>query len=141
MILGIDVRIAAPGERVQRDAQLVIEPAQIRLAEYYADRAGIGPGISQDRVSGHRHVVSTRRGGVRHRDDQRLLLAEQVHLPPDIVGRHGVAAGRIDAHDHAPDASVVSNPAQQFIEPFRADAALAVSIVTGAAARDVSLAD
>ena len=68
------------------DSELVVETVQVGLAEHHADGAGQRPRVSHQRVAGQRHVVSARSRQVRHGDHRRLLLAEQVHLAPDVVG-------------------------------------------------------
>ena len=124
-VIGIDVGVLAALERVLADAHLFVQPAQVRLAEDDADRAGLGLRVGDDRVAGHRHVVAAGGRQVRHRNHHRLLLAQQVHLPPDVVGRSDLAAGRIDAHDDALYGGIVLHLLEQLVEAVRREVGFA----------------
>ena len=111
--------MAAALDRILGDSELVVQPVQIRLPENHPDGAGQRRRVGHDRVAGHRHEVAARSRRIRHRDHHRLLLAEQVHLAPDLVAGGDFAARRIDAHHHALDHGVVLHQLQQVVEAVR----------------------
>ena len=102
-VFGINVSIAASGEELRIHADLVVEAVQVEARENHADGPGERVRIRNDRIAGHGHIVAARRGFVAHRDHQRLLLAEVLGLVQHLIGGHGIAAGGIDAQNHALD--------------------------------------
>src|SRR5262245_10505017 len=107
-VLREQVRVTAAADRLLRDAQLVIEPAQAELAAEDPDRTGDGRWLGHDRVAADRDVVPPRGRVVPHRDHDRLLLVCELDLAADDVGRGAEAAGAVHAQDDGLVARVLS---------------------------------
>ena len=77
--------------------------------------------------------------GIGHRNQHRLLLAQQLHLVQDVVGGDAVAARRIDAQDDALDAGIVGHLLQDLHQAEGGDAAVG-NVLARIAAGDFAVA-
>ena len=99
----IHLRLLAAAHRLDVRAQLLEAAGRDELAGIDANRSGERARLGDDGVAGQGNVVATRRGQVRHRDNQRTrVLARDRQLSPNHVGGRGRPARTVDPeHDGA----------------------------------------